>query len=544
MPPKKRKSQDTEILTQKDVNNTVTEFSPIAGTQWFMFKPNASSSREQENYSPLPSPTKTPKPPPNYYADTRAESTPIDISSDSDSNTDSDQETHVSPTPVDDVDEATPEIVSRPAKKRKSRVPVGDKDGNAESPEPRAKKRKSKAAAPVDDDPDALDMSFCLEVETPSPPVLTVRKSNVKPVPPKTTTLGPFEIKSDIQHPQFIRIIAKACQTTRESLVLASMEWKFDRPNTSRRRPLTDEVGLRVAIKALADRRKDYAFTVFMAPPQATTQDLPWLDRAGDSGPLNFEYTLDELTTPGNSVISVRQQIAGIDNASNPFFEELKEKYPIDNHPSFPGKRIFHNDTGYFHLDDVKLRVWAVAIAKGTADVNRCPVSSHFRKEQTIRPPAPPAAPPIAPALPQAPLVPATGSDATLQLLLQAITGSAHIPYGLHPHHAYHPHQYALPPPPPFAALAPGPAPAAATAEPPSIELPRRVSLEEYCERYQIAAEDRRVLGELGYEPGDSGLTGLEKEVWDGVKALPLAKNRILRQHASFVKDVVAGLWN
>jgi hypothetical protein len=50
-----------------------------------------------------------------------------------------------------------------------------------------------------------------------------------------------------------------------------------------------------------------------------------------------------------------------IDTASNEDLNELLEHYPIDNHPLFPGKRIFQNETGFFELNDIRLQVWAVA---------------------------------------------------------------------------------------------------------------------------------------------------------------------------------------
>ncbi|KAJ7805032.1 hypothetical protein B0H14DRAFT_3485674 [Mycena olivaceomarginata] len=107
-----------------------------------------------------------------------------------------------------------------------------------------------------------------------------------------------------------------------------------------------------------------------MSPPSLVKKELPWIQDARNDnapGPLDFDYTIEELSAPGSSILSVREQIAGIDNASNPHFNELLERYPVDNHPSFPGKRIFHNEMGYFDLNDVKLRVWAVAMAKQTS---------------------------------------------------------------------------------------------------------------------------------------------------------------------------------
>jgi hypothetical protein len=52
------------------------------------------------------------------------------------------------------------------------------------------------------------------------------------------------------------------------------MQWRFDRPNNAARRPLTTETGLKVAIKSLVERKKDYNFTVYMSPPSLVKKEL------------------------------------------------------------------------------------------------------------------------------------------------------------------------------------------------------------------------------------------------------------------------------
>jgi hypothetical protein len=94
-------------------------------------------------------------------------------------------------------------------------------------------------------------------------------------------------------------------------------------------------------------------------------------------------------------------------------------------------------------------------------------------------------------------------------------------------------HHHGLPPAAPPLAPESGP-----------VELPRKISLDEYCERYKINAEDRRVLTTLGYVPGDEGIKDLDAASWEATKVLPMAKARILRQHVSFLKDVAEGRWN
>jgi hypothetical protein len=64
--------------------------------------------------------------------------------------------------------------------------------------------------------------------------------------------------------------------------------------------------------------------------------------------------------------------------------------------------------------------------------------------------------------------------------------------------------------------------------------LPHVITLDEYCIRYQVNEDDRRVLAKLGYEPGDNGLKTLDKETWEAVKVLPLTKGRIYASMAHF----------
>ncbi|KAK6981404.1 putative proline-rich protein [Favolaschia claudopus] len=459
---RKGKGDAQRVKQDGDRENLDTEMRSSPGSQWFSYKPQSSSSKDV--YSPLTSPAKSSK------ASARASTAAtIDISSDSNS----DDEFALLPPPPSlhrntaiDQDDGDLDIEQAPAKRRLS-TPIDVDDDDEDDPEPPPPLPKNV-------------MFFCLEVEAPSPQILAVRKNNAKPVPPKTTVLGPFKFKSSIRFPQLLDRIAQACQTTKEDLVLPSLEWKFDRPQNSKRRPLTSEVGLELAIKSLLERRKDFSFTVFMAPPQPGKKELPWLQRE-DKAPLDFDYSLEELTATGSSVLSVREQI----------------HYPIDNNPAFPGKRIFRNETGYFHLDDAKLRVWAVATAKGNADIDHCPVSTHFKKDQTLR--VPNALPLAAAAVPQTPTQPAVNE--TVQLLLQALMGGGHAPYAFPPHPAFYAHQYPPPPPPPYGAYppshahAPPPSPAA-PAHPESIELPREISLDEFCTRYKISVDDRRILNE------------------------------------------------
>jgi len=43
--------------------------------------------------------------------------------------------------------------------------------------------------------------------------------------------------------------------------------------------------------------------------------------------------------------------------------QQLEEKYPVGNHLCFPNKRIYASDGLYWELTQLRLQVWANAIA-------------------------------------------------------------------------------------------------------------------------------------------------------------------------------------
>lgn len=143
------------------------------------------------------------------------------------------------------------------------------------TPPPKKKtKRSSRPSVDEDEPDDSVDMAFCVEVQTPPPPILAVRKTSAKAPPPKTTELGPYKFNSAKDYPDFLQVIAKACQTTTSNLDVVSMRWKFDRPNNSKPKPVTNNTGFDVMITTLLGRRKDYNFVILMAPPNAVKKEL------------------------------------------------------------------------------------------------------------------------------------------------------------------------------------------------------------------------------------------------------------------------------
>ncbi|KAJ7850602.1 hypothetical protein B0H13DRAFT_1905584 [Mycena leptocephala] len=296
----------------------------------------------------------------------------------------------------------------------------------------------------------------------------------------------------------FLLIIATGCHTKISNLPIASLKWKFDRPANAAKKGLTNKTAYDVMIKSLVDRKKDYVFSVYMQPPTVVKKELPWIKDENDASPPDFEYN---PATPHRAL-------------SNPF-----------------GTR--------------SLRVWAVAKAKGDATIDKPPASTHFFKNQTIKPPHASSlpAPSLAAENPQNPLLQLLlGQPSVLQQIMTPyqLTFPHSNPYGLPPNPYYgYPQIPNLPAP--HGGLPPAALPHAPESEP--VELPREILLEEYFERYKLNAEDRRVLTELGYVPSDEGIKDLDAAAWQATKVLPLAKARILRQHAAFLKDITERLW-
>jgi hypothetical protein len=77
------------------------------------------------------------------------------------------------------------------------------------------------------------------------------------------------------------------------------------------------------------------------------------------------------------------------------------------------------------------------------------------------------------------------------------------------------------------------------------IQLPRPVSLVEFCQRYQISPQEQVKLTTLDVVPGDhAALLELGREDWEAIGGFSkLAWGRFLTTHQRFLVDVQNGLW-
>ncbi|KAJ7934890.1 hypothetical protein B0H13DRAFT_2305347 [Mycena leptocephala] len=295
-------AKDKEVQrVDDDIRDIVNGLVPAVRKRWFGYNPESSRS-SKDKYDIFSSPDK-----PTISSSKKSKKRKTDRENDNEPEADDNNS----------LSDSDIEIVStkKPSKKREASLPAAD------------------------DDDDTVDMS--------KPPSTCSERpqTNSKPPPVKTTDLRPFEFKSNILYTDLLRILADGCQTKPRNLAVNSMKWKFDRPGNAAKKTLANEIAFKVMIKSLKDCGRDYVFSIYMLPPTVVKKELPW-------------YNLDDVPA---SVKSVHEQIASIDAASSQDLNELLEEYPIDNNPLFPGKCIYHNETGYFDLTDIRLRIWADA---------------------------------------------------------------------------------------------------------------------------------------------------------------------------------------
>jgi hypothetical protein len=141
----------------------------------------------------------------------------------------------------------------------------------------KASTKKRKQSVPDNGDGntnESVEMSCYVYVETPPPVSLNIRKNPTKPLPIQSTELGPFKFDSSTDFPEFLSMIATACQSTVNNLPVSSLKWKFDRTKNAEKKGLTNKTAYDVMIKSLKDRKKDYVFSVFMAPPMFMKKEL------------------------------------------------------------------------------------------------------------------------------------------------------------------------------------------------------------------------------------------------------------------------------
>ncbi|THU88870.1 hypothetical protein K435DRAFT_865862 [Dendrothele bispora CBS 962.96] len=300
--------------------------------------------------------------------------------------------------------------------------------------------------------------------------------------------------------------------------------------STSAKMLLGGDVGYRALVKEVTKARAgSFMVMLFMPPPQIVV---------GVTELMDMTATFD-------------QQISAE-------MINLESLYPVGNHPSFPGKRIFkHPDTGFlYELNHLNMSSWCNHIIKGTATDKKPPSVAHFDAVKRIKH-VPPPPPPLSAAAPPSVTPPATatptsalgfGSVSITDLLalgmLQQMMSNGHPLTNSLPSlglaiPAHHPATYG----PPTTTLAPS---AAANSLPPSPNngLKVDVPLDAFCKQYRLDDTIKSKLETLGYVPGDRNLLKLSEDEWHGKAGFAtLTWGRVKDIHKQFMEDTVRGKW-
>jgi hypothetical protein len=180
-----------------------------------------------------------------------------------------------------------------------------DTQGNSKAKKGKRVRRALSEKSEGDDDDEDLPFDVCvfLNVETPPPLIARVGNRPVKKMPPKVTSRGPFLFPSSKNYNDFLAMISQGVGTRPDCLVKSSMEWRFDRPLNSSRKPIMNATGFTVMMSGLRDRKKDWQITVSMVPPVKGVEDmvsplilmlyslLTWYDSLGRSQGQTMKMT-------------------------------------------------------------------------------------------------------------------------------------------------------------------------------------------------------------------------------------------------------------
>ncbi|KAF8172964.1 hypothetical protein K438DRAFT_2023594 [Mycena galopus ATCC 62051] len=421
----------------------------------------------------------------------------------------------------------------RTEKKRKTDENDSASDDN-EKP-----KRKKKAKATEEDEEELIPIVLLtgyIHIMKPAPSLPP--KSRNKPKP-ETLYLsrGPFNFMSNCNFDAFTSAMAAALPCNPAHLVLDKTTWKPQTPANRAPLPLGGDVGLKVLQKQIAVSR-DRMVIMIMPGPRKPTEEAPFWDtnEAGGSanaeaGPLNtggdhFDFRELEATSLEESV---GEQKISFDKAVAPHIEELKERWPEND----DGKRIDKDEKGFqWELTQIRLSIWAAHIARGTATLDKAPLSTQFDIKYRLK------APSVA-----APLLSQPGPSSTpssTDKILELLAMSMMMQQQQHHQPSYQPVPMALPP----VLVTPSNHSPVPSVPPSPVKLAHcSVSLAEFCTYYNIAQHFEK-LEKLEYEPGNGGILTLGRDDWQQVAGFSkLAWDKVLSKHKQFVKDVRAGVW-
>ena len=128
-----------------------------------------------------------------------------------------------------------------------------DSDSEDHSSDAPWKKKRTSVDKLDAEEEEILIIHVYLNVKTPPPPVVCVGNRSVKQPAPKITRHGQFIFDSNVTYEDFLAMVVKATGTHNGCLVHTSMEWRFDKPSTSSRTLIMNQVGFKVMVASVCE---------------------------------------------------------------------------------------------------------------------------------------------------------------------------------------------------------------------------------------------------------------------------------------------------
>ena len=109
-----------------------------------------------------------------------------------------------------------------------------------------------------------IKATFYVYVESP-PTGVTRGKKNVLPT---VVTRGPFFSTVETSYAMFKCYLARVLPCKPDNVPAKHLQWKYEKPNIDKKKPMSDSMGYEAMITSLKGRTKDHVVNLYMPPPQ------------------------------------------------------------------------------------------------------------------------------------------------------------------------------------------------------------------------------------------------------------------------------------
>ncbi|KAL1749397.1 hypothetical protein FB107DRAFT_280869 [Schizophyllum commune] len=233
------------------------------------------------------------------------------------------------------------------------------------------KPKPVRPASPVEEPVSCIDMWVYVKYPPREEVVLKGRKRQSKLVTPPAAMHGSVKLTTDVSYDEFISLVESAVEGLNVHEAVGSIGFYFMKNNrrSGVEFPLTNEKQFPTMInkiKNLAPRDRDATDLVITICAQKSKKKKVAARGRGHDDDLDEDDELEPVNDLNRLIGNAAQNI---DSALRPFVHTLEAKFPVGgckDHPDI-ACYVYPRGTGgplHFHLDDNRLRVWALAIVR------------------------------------------------------------------------------------------------------------------------------------------------------------------------------------